>query len=327
MTTLVTGATGFIGSHLVELLLRKGHTVRVLLRRTSDPVWLKDQPVEMVFGDLFDDRVLRQAVEGVEYVYHSAGVTKAKDAEGYYRGNTLGTENLLAAVAQAAPGLKRFVHISSQAAAGPSPGAIPVTEDDSPRPITTYGRSKWESERACHRKMDVLPVTIVRPPVVYGPRDKDVFAFFQTMGMGLQPMIGFNEKLVSMIHVRDLIRGFVMAAENGASAGRTYFITSRRPYSWLEIGDVTRAAMGRQAFRLRIPEPVVYGVGAVAQALAMFSPKPALLNLEKVKDIVQSYWTCDGSRAKRELGFEEETDLSAGIRETVAWYRERGLLK
>lgn len=327
MTTLVTGATGFIGSHLVELLLQRGHAVRVLLRRSSDPVWLKDLPVEMVFGDLFDDRVLRQAVQGVDYVYHSAGVTKAKNAEGYYRGNTVGTENLLSAVADAAPQVKRFVHISSQAAAGPSPGPIPITEEVSPRPITTYGRSKWESERACQRKMGALPVTIVRPPAVYGPRDKDVFAFFQTMGMGVQPLIGFNDKLVSLIHVGDLVRGFVMAGEHPASAGKTYFITSRKPYSWLEIGDITRGVMGRSAFRIRVPEPVVYGIGAVAEVLSMLSPKPALLNLEKVKDIVQDYWTCDGSAAKRDVGFEQQIELAEGIRETVAWYRGRGWLK
>lgn len=327
MNALVTGSTGFIGSHLTELLLRHGYSVRCLIRRTSDPVWLKNLAVEYVYGDLFDDTALKDAVRGVDYVYHSAGITKAKTPGEYYRGNSTGTANLLAAVAAHNPGLRRFIHISSQAAAGPSPTATPIGEDAPSRPLTTYGKSKWEAEQECQKLMPRLPVTIVRPPAVYGPRDKDIFEFFHTMSRGLQPMVGFQEKYVSLIHVIDLVRGFVMAGESPAAAGRTYFITSTATYGWKEIGEVTRSVLGKPALRLRIPAAGVHGIAAFAELFALFSRKPALINFEKARDMVQDYWTCSGARAKADFGFEQEISLEQGIRATVEWYRSEGWLR
>jgi nucleoside-diphosphate-sugar epimerase len=321
---LVTGANGFIGSHLTELLLQKNYSVRCLVRKTADLRWLKGLDAELIHGDLFDDAALRSAVKDMDYVYHSAGVTKAKTSDGYYRGNTEGTKNLLTAVLSANGNLKRFVHISSQAAVGPSPTRTPINEDSTPHPLTTYGKSKWKAEQECHAVLDQLPVTIVRPPAVYGPRDKDIFEFFHTMSRGLQPMIGLRDKFVSLIHVADLVRGFVMAAESDVSRGRTYFITSREVYSWKTLGEITRRILGKRAIRIRVPEPIVFGIAGIAQFLSLFSPKPALLNIEKGRDIVQDYWTCDPARARRDFGFEETTDIEAGIRETVAWYRNQG---
>lgn len=324
MKALVTGATGFIGSHLAHLLIGKGVQVRCLIRKTSDLAWLKDLPVEYVYGDLFDETALAAAVDGVDYVYHSAGLTKAKTREEYFRRNAAGTRNLLAAVALKNPGLRRFVQISSQAAAGPSPSSTPMGEDVAAHPLTTYGKSKWDAECECHRVMNTLPVTILRPPAVYGPRDKDIFEFFKTMSRGLQPMVGFSEKYVSLIHVADLVRGFVLAAESPKAAGGTYFITSARAYGWKEIGEVTRRIIGRRAIRLRIPGFGVYMIAAVAEALALFSPKPALINFEKARDMVQDYWTCSGARAEADFGFRQEVSLEDGIRDTVQWYRQQG---
>jgi nucleoside-diphosphate-sugar epimerase len=325
--TLITGGTGFIGSHLAEHLVGKGHTVRCLVRRTSDTRWLRDMPVEYVHGDLFDENALKDAVTGVDYVYHSAGVTKAKTPEEYFRGNTTGTRNLLQAVLQHAPGVKRFVQISSQTAVGPSPTRSPITESADPHPITTYGKSKWKAERECVAMMSRFPITIVRPPAVFGQRDKDVFEFFNTMSKGLQPMVGFNEKYVSLIHVTDLVRGFVMAAESDRSAGQIYFISSKDVYDWKEVGDVTRSILGRRALRLRIPEFGVYVIATFAEFFSLFSSKPALINFEKARDMVQDYWTCDSSKAKRDFGYEQEISLEEGIRLTVGWYKSNGWLK
>lgn len=326
MHALVTGATGFIGSHLVDLLLQKKYDVRVLLRNTSKTEWLKDLPVEFVYGDLFDTEALRKAVSGVDYVYHSAGLTKAKTPQEYFKANTEGTRNLLEAVKSNDPGISRFVQISSQTAAGPSPGPTPVTEETEPNPITTYGRSKWEAEKVCHGYMESFPVTILRPPAVYGPRDKDIFEFFNTISKGLQPMVGFSEKYVSLIHVRDLVRGFVMAAEAPAAVRETYFVTSSRVYGWKEVGDLSSKIMGKRVLRLRIPVAGVYSIAAVAEVLSKFSSKPALINFEKARDMVQGYWTCDHSKAKRDFGFEQEVSLEEGIQDTVDWYRRMGWL-
>lgn len=323
MKALVTGGTGFVGSHLVDFLLQRNYHVRCLIRKTSDTKWLKEKPVEFVYGDLFDENALREAVSGVEYIYHSAGVTKAKTKAEYYRGNATGTKNILEATLKHNPTLKRFVHISSQAAVGPSESRTPITEDRPANPLTTYGKSKWQAEVECHRVMDKLPITIVRPPVVYGERDKDVFEFFNTYKKGLQPMVGFSEKLVSMIHVADLVRGIVMAGESDKALGQTYFITSTRQHGWEEIGEATRKVMNKGALRIRLPEFVVYIIAAFAEFFSLFSSEPALINFEKAKDMVQDYWTCDASKAKRDFGFEQEISLEEGIRRTVEWYVER----
>ncbi|MEO8168133.1 MAG: NAD-dependent epimerase/dehydratase family protein, partial [bacterium] len=240
MNVLVTGGTGFVGSHLVDLLLEKNYSVRCLIRKTSDTHWLQNKLVEFVYGDLFDEPALRAAVGGVDYIYHSAGVTKAKTKEEYFRGNATGTRNILNAAIEANPTLKRFVHVSSQAAVGPSISKTPIDERHSPHPITTYGRSKLQAEEECLKVMDRIPITITRPPAVFGQRDKDVFEFFNTMSKGLQPMVGFEEKYVSLIHVTDLVRGIVLAGESSSSAGETYFITSKDVYGWKEVGETTR---------------------------------------------------------------------------------------
>lgn len=326
VNVLVTGGTGFVGSHLVDHLVQKQYTVRCLVRKSSDTRWLAGKNIEFVYGDLFDDEALRNAVSGVEYVYHCAGITKAKTKEEYYRGNATGTRNLLHTVLKTNPSLKRFVHVSSQAAVGPSESMTPITEDREARPLTTYGKSKWEAERACHEVQDRLALTIVRPPVVYGERDKDVFEFFRTYSMGIQPMVGFTDKYVSMIHVADLVRGLVMAGENERALGQTYFITSKEVYNWKQIGEATRKAMNKRALRIRLPEFVVYIVAAFAETAALLSKKPALVNFEKAREMVQDYWTCDHTKAKRELGFEQEISLEEGVMRTVTWYVQQGWL-
>jgi dihydroflavonol-4-reductase len=326
MTTLVTGASGFIGSHLVDHLLKKGHTVRCLLRSTSSTEWLRNLPIEIVYGDLFTQDALQNAVRGVDYVYHSAGLTKAKEKGAYFRANTEGTKNLLEAVVHEAPHLKRFVLISSQTAAGPSPTKVPINESAMPHPITTYGKSKLAAEEACRRVHPQIPCTIVRPPAVYGPRDKDVFEFFNTMNKGLQPMVGFHEKYVSLVHVTDLARGILMAGESDKATGETYFIGSDEIYGWRTVGDVTRGVLGKNALRLRIPEGGVYLISTFAELFSIFSSSPALINFEKARDMVQDYWTCDSSKARRDFGYSQEISLKDGIGETVAWYRNQGWL-
>lgn len=289
--------------------------------------WLQGLPVEFVYGDLFDHDALRNAVSGVDYVYHSAGVTKAKKKEDYYRGNATGTRNILDAVLAHNPGLKRFIQISSQTAVGPSKTKTPITEEVTPHPLTTYGKSKWKAEQECLAASTKIPLTICRPPAVYGPRDKDVFEFFNTMSKGLQPMVGFSEKYVSLIHVSDLVRGFVLAGESEKAAGQTYFIASKDVYGWKEIGEVTRGVMKKNALRLRIPEFGIYTIAAFAEFFSLFSPKPALINFEKARDMVQNYWTCDSSKAGRDFGYEQQISLEAGIQDTVSWYKAHKWLK
>ncbi len=327
MRVLITGATGFIGSHLAELLHANGHQVRCLIRKTSNLRWIRHLPNEYVEGDLFNPEAMKEAVAGVDRVYHLAGITKARTKEEYYRGNHHATRNLLESVLKHRPDLGRFVHVSSQAAVGPSMPGAPVDEATPFHPITTYGRSKMEAEKECLRVADRLPVTIVRPPAVYGPRDRDVFEFFNTMSRGLHPLIGFGEKVVSLIHVRDLVGGIVLAGGHPAAVGQTYFISSKVQYNWRQVGELTAGIMGKHVIRLRIPEWGVYAVAAISEAFSAISRRAVLLNMEKAKDLVQDAWTCSIGKAERELGYQEKLTLAEGIRDTVDWYRREGWLR
>src|SRR5689334_4567191 len=305
MKILITGATGFIGSHIAESLHAKGYSLRCLIRKTSDLKWIKHLPIEYVYGDLFESEALKSAVKDVDYVYHLAGTTKSKSRAGYFQGNHIGTKNLLDAVLAVKPNLKRFVHVSSLAAVGPGTIGHPVDENTPYHPITAYGESKMESEKECLRVAEKIPITITRPPAVYGPRDKDVFAFFQTMSKGLQPMIGFNDKQVSLIHVKDLANGIILAGEHPKGVGQAYFVSSERFYTWKEVGEATAKVIGRKAIRLRVPVALVYMIAGISEVWSMITQKAVLLNYEKARDIVQDAWTCSIAKTKADVGYSE----------------------
>jgi nucleoside-diphosphate-sugar epimerase len=324
----VTGATGFIGSHLVDELLKKGYKIKCLVRKTSNLRWLEGKPVEYVYGGLFDNEILAEAVKEADYVYHIAGVTFAKTKKEYFRGNSEATKNFIEVCYKTNPHLKRFLFVSSQTAVGPSPDKDhPVDESTGYHPITTYGRSKMEAEKAVIEYFDKMKCTVVRAPAVYGPRDVAILEYFKAMSMGLQALVGFQEKLVSLIHGLDLVDGIILAAEAQAAVSQIYFITSEKFYSWKEVGGMTTRLMGKKSIRIKIPHFAVYTVGAFAQFFSMFQKKPAILNIEKCKDITRQYWTCSPEKAKRELGFKENLGLEKGFAQTIEWYRKAGWIK
>ncbi|HSD64844.1 MAG TPA: NAD(P)-dependent oxidoreductase [Ignavibacteriaceae bacterium] len=319
---VVTGANGFVGSHLVDLLLEKNYQVRCIIRKTSNLQWLKGKNVEIFNCGLLDRDGVRKAFQNVNYIFHVAGVVKAKSPEGYFKGNVENTRALLE-VAVEFNTLKRFVILSSQTVSGPSEDERPVNEDDSPNPITTYGRSKLAQENVAKEFMDRIPITIVRAPAVYGERDTEIFIFFRTFSKGLFTTIGLDKKLISLIHVVDLVRGTLMAAENPSAAGKTYFISSEKFHTWEEIGDVSKKIMKKKPIHVKVPHFIVFFIAAIAQFLALFSKKPATLNIEKAKDITRHAWICSTEKAVKELGYHQEIPVEEGIRRTVNWYKEQ----
>jgi len=325
MNALVTGGTGFIGSHLVDTLLKQGHTVTCLVRNTTKTAWLTGKPVVFVKGTLEDKDALMRAVSGADVVFHVAGLTAARSRGDFWRGNVEGTKHLLDA-ATTVPGLKRFVHVSSLAAVGPATEGHPVDERTPYHPITTYGESKRAAEDLVFSYSRRLPIAIVRPPAVYGPRDAGVYTYFQTLSKGIMPLIGFSDKMVSLVHVQDVVNGAILAATEEGAVGEAFFISSEKFYSWREIGGVTKRVMNKRAVSVRVPHSVVWAVSSISQFLGRFQAKPPIFDREKGQDIVQRYWTCDVKKAKEILHYRESIDLADGIKETVEWYRSTGWL-
>lgn len=317
---LVTGGSGFIGSHLVARLCSRGERVRCLLRRKTN----RELPAqaEVVFGELVSGAGLQEALEGIDTVIHVAGVTKALGIDDYYAGNARATEKLARAVA--GRGI-RLVHVSSLAAVGPSLDGTPVGEDAEPRPLTHYGKSKLEGERIVRTL--VPDAVIVRPPVVYGPHDTDVFRILKPLSQGIAVQIGGGERWFSAIYVGDLVEGLIAASLAAPASEKTYFLAHATPVSWSELRASTARITGRNARVLRIPAGVAYAAGWGAEMWAHLTSKPGIISREKVTEAQCSYWTCDTRRAAVEIGFEAGTSLDAGLAQTLSWYREAGWLK
>lgn len=326
-TAVVTGATGFVGSHLVDLLLDKGFLVRCITRKSSSLQWLDGKNVEIFDCGLFDKEGLRKAIEGCNYIFHVAGVVKSKTPEGYFKGNVETTRNLLEIALENKHSIQRFVVVSSLTVSGPSTVGNPVNEASECKPITTYARSKLEEERLTMSYADKLPVTICRAPAVYGERDTEIFIYFNTFSKGITTTIGFNKKELSLIHAVDLVEGIYLAAITEKARGEIYFISSEKFYTWTEVNKITSKILGKKAIVIKVPHFLVYTIAAVAQFFAMFSKNAATLNLEKAKDITQQYWICDPSKAMNDLGFRQKISAEEGIKRTIAWYKKMKWIK
>ena len=315
--TLVTGASGFIGSHLVKKLVAAGESVRCLVRRRTQ----LPPEVEPISGDLVSGRGIEDAVRGVDAVIHLAGVTKALHVAEYYAGNAQATEVLSRALQGRSV---RLVHVSSLAAIGPSVDGTPVDEDATPHPVSHYGKSKLEAEQVVRR---MAPnAVIVRPPVVYGPRDTDVFQLFKSISKGLVLEISGGDRWFSAIYVEDLCDGLLAALRSPRGEGRAYFLAFPKAATWREFGSAAARIMGRTPRTLQVPPGVAKVVGACAEVWARVTRSPGIVSREKIAEAQCRYWTCDTRRAAAELGFEARTSLEAGIARTLAWYKEAGWL-
>ncbi len=314
---LVTGGSGFIGSHLLDALSAQGEHVRALVRR---PVSLPTgaQPVT---ADLISGAGLDSALDGVDAVIHLAGVTKALKPAGYYEGNTTASDVLARAAVRAGA---RFLHVSSLAACGPSPGGKPLTEDAEPHPISHYGMSKLEGEKAVRSSLP--SAVIVRPPVVYGPRETGVFQIFQGVSRGLVLRISGNHWF-SMIYVHDLVAGLLAFLGCRDAAGGTYFLSHPDPVAWNMLDTTAARLMNKHPRVITAPLSAAYAIGFLAETWAAIVRKPATISREKISEAACPAWVCDPNRAASQFGIKASTTLEAGLASTLAWYKEAGWLK
>jgi nucleoside-diphosphate-sugar epimerase len=318
----------------VEALLERGFTVRCLVRAGS-PAPAEPDPRA-------DPRVLHHVVEyavpeglgaatvldGATHVFHLAGVTRGRSMADFRRGNVLPVESLLGALERRRVPVRRFVHVSSQAAAGPAASlARPVREADPPAPIEFYGRSKAEAEGVVQRYSGSIPCTVVRPPAVYGPGDRDFLVLFRMLRWRLSAHAGRRDAYLSMVYVDDLVEGMIDAALSPRTAGGTYFLAREEPERWGNVHRIVAGIAGRRPLRVDVPGVAVAAAGRAGDAWARLTGRTPLLTSQKAALARPRYWICSSEEARRAFGFRAPTALEDGLPTTYRWYREHGWLR
>jgi dihydroflavonol-4-reductase len=323
MRVLVTGASGFIGTALAQRLRRRGDEVRALVRPTSATAALERLGVELVRADLADPERIRAALEGCELVFHLAGAIKALRRRDFFAVNAGLTRRVAEACARAS-GRPRLVYVSSLSAAGPATPERPCREEDVPHPVSLYGQSKLAGEQALRELAPRLAACIVRPPIVYGPGDREFVPMLARMArLGLIVQVGRGERRCSLVHVDDLCQGLLAAAERGgrvepAGSSGIYFLDDGTEHRWEDIGRAACASVGRRAVELRLPMFLGVVAAGPATLAAMLSRKPTMLSFDKLKEVRQAAWTCSSERARRELGYAPDVPLEAGLKQAIS---------
>lgn len=315
---LITGASGFVGSHLRDRLLGMDADV-LAIRRPGSPPAKKGRSVEARYEDLAAlSRIMRD--EKPDYVFHVAGATKGRTYRDFSDGNVLPTQQLLRALEEAEHQPKRFVHISSLAAWGPSAVGRPVCEDDPARPVEFYGRAKLEAERVIEAHPDI-PSAIIRPAGVFGPRDVDYLNLFESAQRGLDVYFGNERRYQSVVYIDDLIDSILAAAGIERAIGRAYFIANPEAVTWGEFQGLIVKNTPRRVFKLRLPEQIVDVAGVLGELATRVDGKPRLFNRQKAAMAAQEAWICSVDRAREELGFETRVPLEDAVALTAEWYR------
>jgi nucleoside-diphosphate-sugar epimerase len=321
---LVTGASRFIGSHLVDELLWKGYEVAALIRTNSDLRWLRGKEVEFIQGDLLGKGKL-PSLKGFSYIFHLGGTTEALHRRSVSRSNQKGTKRLIAA-AQKVQGLKRFVYLSSQDAAGPSPPERPQTEEDPPSPVSPYGKNKLLGEEAVLNCRDKFPVTILRPCATYGPRDAYLFEYFKIISKGYIPMFGKEPISLSFCYVEDLVQALMLSITRKHPSGEVFFISDGEKYALDFFADVVSSALQINLRKINIPLWSARFYAMAADGWGTVRRRPVSFHRSKSAEARHRNWVCDITKAKKMLGFRPRFRLEAGVKVTLKWYQDKGWL-
>jgi len=336
----VTGATGFVGQNLVGQLRKQGWEVTALVRDANRAAPLESLGATATVGHLADSESLQSAMNGAGTVFHVAGRVRALREQEFIADNVEGTRHVLeAAAAQPAPPV--VVLVSSLAAGGPSQPGAPRRESDDDRPVSAYGKSKLAAERVAAEFADRVPVSIIRPPIIFGPADKASLAIFRGVKLTrLHPVPGLRVFPVSIVHVTDLCDAMIRLAERGervpaprAAATQNgdahrntgvYYISAERTISYAELGKLAARALGCAGFALPLPKSLFWIAGGVAEVAGRLRQQPGVLNLDKIREALAPGWECDDTKLRDTLGYEPAAPLEKRFAETAAWYRQQG---
>ncbi len=324
MNVFVTGGTGFIGSHVVDHLIGDDQTDEIKCLVRSEEKWLEGKSYQKVSGDLHSIRAIEKALEDIDTIVHLAGVVKAPSQKEFDFANVEATEHLIRLANRS--GVKKMVILSSLAAAGPSNGK-PKTEKSPMKPVSMYGRSKKKMEEMVHKIADPeLSITILRPPAVYGPREDQIYTLFNMMNKGIAPMVGDGDKPeLSIIYVQDLIQAIDKSINQDKKGVHTYFVSGDEVTSWNRINDIVQTVLGKKNIPIHIKPEWVKKIAGVVETTATFFGSYPVVNREKAKEMILE-WTCDHTKAKKELNYQPQFSLEEGISRTLRWYKKHNWL-
>ncbi|NIM90887.1 MAG: NAD-dependent epimerase/dehydratase family protein [Candidatus Aminicenantes bacterium] len=320
---LVTGATGFIGSHLVETLFAQEWEVTCLVRPTSRVKFLSKLPVRFVASQPEELQSLEEAVKGQDYIFHLAGRIRSAKREVYERANHLLTRNLVQACLSKNPTLKRFVYISSISAAGPSLPGRYLDENDPCTPTSEYGRSKLRSEQAVQESWDSIPATIIRPPNVYGPRQQETELLIKIISKRIVPLLKEKGEKTSLIYVKDLVEGIIQAALSSKTKNQVYYLTDGKGYSWRKIILIMKRYVLKESFFFPLPETIIYFLAWLIDVLKKAKVIKSYFGRKAWRAMTQTRWLFSSSKAETDFGFRPKFSLEEGIKETVKAYQQQ----
>ncbi|MCH7484165.1 MAG: NAD-dependent epimerase/dehydratase family protein [Chloroflexi bacterium] len=326
MKVLITGASGFLGSHIAEQFAAAGHEIRLLLRRTSSREFLTFSYKEAI-GDVTDPNSLRPAVEDVDAVVHPAGLIKARSEAEFRAVNDEGTSNLLKAIEERTPDLRRFIYISSLSAQGPSPGGAPRPTEAKPKPVSAYGRSKLGGETATRSSAVAGRSVIFRMPVIYGPRDPALLPFFKAVRYRVAPLLRGGRNRLSIIYASDAAKAVVEATTAEANVGgQTYSPEDGAVYAWRDLLSAIESASGRRALMLPVPLIGYQAAGLASELFGRITGQAQVFDRDKVREMRRRAWVCSSEALREELGWRPSVQIEEGARLTHQWYREAGWL-
>jgi len=318
MKVLLTGANGFVGSHIVEELLLNNYEVVCVVRKNSDLKWISNQNLIIKYGELYDKVFMKEAVASSDVVIHCAGAVRAFDWSVYKKINVDITKNIIDSILESNQALKKFIFISSQAAMGPAPEGRARLVSDSESPVSDYGKSKLLAEKEVKKLEGKIPYTILRPAAVYGPRDKDIFTFFSLVNKHLAPKT-LQKHIIQLVFVKDIAKIIVKSINTPISDNKIYYLSDGKEYSWKDVADTIAVSNGIKTVTLPLFDFIFKIAGNICEITGAMTKKPQVLNQQKITEMLQKAWVCDNSQTVKDLDFTFE-NLENGSKITYNWY-------